>query len=252
MCSDVGDFSRCLGPTLAEEDPLEPTLVEARMGFHRVCFGLALAVVLTGCSAPDPGAVHPGPPRELVNGATQAGGAGASDAGGGIAIVDSGSGVRADAGDGGFDLFATAPAQPPTERAAQVADHAAQPLTPTTDCRSCHRNGGTGTDWVFAGYAVQPAAGTGKAGIDVCVANYPGDGGAPQLVGCTKTDQDGYYWLAAGAVAIGPTSIPSVRYNGIVTSMPESPGANPPQYGGGDCNAGGACHGGAQGRVHAQ
>jgi hypothetical protein len=149
-------------------------------------------------------------------------------------------------------MFATAPANPPGQRANQQAQH--QGLTPafgpTTNCKQCHRQGGAAGEWAFAGFAVNPQGGAGKPGIDVCVVN-PGN----QVVGCAKTDQDGYYWYPVAANNIVAGAKVAVRYNNVITNMVGTlappGGAGMPQYGGGDCNAS-TCHGGGQGRVFAQ
>jgi hypothetical protein len=218
------------------------------MIFRRVSVCSLLPLVLTACSAPDPGAVNPGPPRVRIGttppgpGGDDGGGPGPTDGGGG---GDSGARDGGDGGGGG-GLFAlsTNPQQPATP-ASQRGPHATNnpALTDTSACLDCHRAGGSaaGQQFAFGGRAVRPQGGAPAAGIEICVAN-PGN----QLVGCAKSGTDGFFWAAAGGVALIQGAVTGAR---LGTGTPMMMGGTlSAGQAGGSCNATN-CHGGAQGRV---
>ena len=162
----------------------------ARM--RRICFGFGLSFLLLACNAQDPGVE--GLTRGEFN---QEGGLPSSDAGGADAAPKEGG---ADASDGSTvaTAFTGAPTftstTPPTSAVMQHNNNNIG-VTPGkgVDCLSCHKQGGAGTPFLFAGTVFQDQNGnTPASGKEIRVRGTDGKGYI------ANSDSDGNFWYKPG------------------------------------------------------
>lgn len=185
-------------------------------GFWGAAFGL---VALVACSAPDPGVDPIGPHH---NNALNGGGTSNNNNNNNTG-TDSGvsnnpppdntpdSSVAADTGaadtgttSGGTNAFSGQPAfstDAPTDKAANHHTQAAQGFTNPAgqDCMTCHKAGGTGTQFAFGGTVYQSATSTtGAPDVEVRVVDSTG-----KEQGTAHSDTDGNFWV------VSTTALPS-------------------------------------------
>ena len=171
--------------------------------------GLISAVILlVACSAPDPG----------VEGLTR----GQFKDGGSEAGVQGDSGKPSDGGDWGGDGQAdTAPpsadaftgagayaSQKPATSAVTYHMNNNVGVTPGkgVDCLSCHKNGGAGANFLFAGTIFQDKAGTMPA-VDTEIRVRGNDGTG--YIG--HSDDDGNFWFKAGTSSVVTPALTGAR-----------------------------------------
>lgn len=164
----------------------------------------AAAVAGSSCSAPDPATVNfeARPKDEIIGADASSGGSsGSGEGGAGEAGVDGGM-----EGGGPITAFSGASAYDSATAGMTTgsvnANHTfggATPMNPTTqDCLTCHKTGGTGNPWGFAGSLFQAA--DGKAAFtthaEIRIVDATG-----KLVGSTYSDEAGNFWLDAAALS---------------------------------------------------
>src|SRR5262249_30734217 len=148
--------------------------------------GAGVVVMATACSAPDPGQVTFSE-RQHGSGDTTSGGSSGDTSSSGMASSSGASGTSGtDGGTSGtsgsmvIDAFTPAPAYA-AGAANGTSNNASHPngnQNPAgNNCLDCHKNGGAGTPWVFAGTVYKDVAGAAAvgAGIEVRMVDSTGN-----------------------------------------------------------------------------
>jgi hypothetical protein len=183
------------------------------MSWRRAGLPLILGgLVAAACSAPDPG-VEGLTRGQFKDGGSSSDGGGQGDSGkpgdGGADAQEAGPSADAFTGAGAYS------SQKPATSAVSYHMNANVGVTPGegVDCLSCHKNGGSGTAFLFAGTIFQDKAATMPA-VDTEVRVRGSDGTG--YIG--HSDDDGNFWFKAGMSTVVTPALTGAR-DGTQTAL---------------------------------
>lgn len=211
----------------------------------RIAALAACAAALAACSAPDPGVEYlyiDGERSYTMSGdASARAPASASRSPGndaGPITTTEGGAPSAGVFTNATPFDPAAPAQPAQSATQRHAGQQGAPQAPGSRdaCLNCHTTGGTAPAFAFGGTVV--SGGQPLANAEIRVVNANGI-----EVGRAKSGADGNFWLVGG----GNRTIAAGALTGVRNATKVMLMAGP--IGDGNCNAGGACHGGTQGAI---
>lgn len=205
------------------------------MVVQRLALGLFAGLVATACSAADPGVDGLARPGSKYDGGLGLDGGNSGNDGGnpgdsGLPPADGG--TDSSAATTAFTGASAYASQQPATSAKMTHGNKSVGVVPNKDaaCLTCHKNGGAGPAFLFAGTAFLDKAGTMVAADKEIRVRSKADGTAY----ITHSDADGNFWLKLGVPAGFYPGLSGMR-DGAKTSLMTAAINN------GDCNG---CHNG--------